>query len=123
MASSILIIEDNHHLSDALEDILSLDNYTVTVANSGRDGLEKALELHPDLIILDIKMPDMDGYHVFQKIRQDSWGKKAAVLVLTASESIENISKNIDLPIKYVLFKPEVSVQQIREAVSERLTD
>jgi len=122
MSSKILIIEDNHTLTESLCDILSLDDYEVTATSSGREGLEKALKLHPDLIILDIKMPDMDGYQVFAALRKDIWGKQARVLILTASESIEQISKNVDLPTKYVLFKPKVSVEQLREVIKARLS-
>lgn len=123
MSNRILIIEDNLALADSLRDILSIENYSVSCVNSGRDGLAAALSTKPDLIILDIKMPDMDGYQVFQALRQDVWGKQAKVLILTASESIENISKNVDLPKKYVLFKPDVSVQDLRTAVTERLAE
>lgn len=122
MSNHILIIEDDRDLAEALEDILQVDAYTVTVMHTGRDGLRAALDLHPDLIILDIKMPDMDGYEVFAKLRSDSWGNSANVLVLTASESLENISKNINLPLDNVLFKPEVSVTELRETIKGLLT-
>ena len=123
MSKRILIIEDDRDLSDSLHDILTLDHQEVLVANSGREGLRLALETHPELIILDIKMPDMNGYEVFEKLRADDWGKTVKILVLTASESLENIAKNIDLPIEQVLFKPEVSVQELRAVITSKLTD
>lgn len=100
-----------------------MDDYEVTVTHSGHNGLETALQTHPDLIILDIKMPDMNGYQVYERLQADAWGKQAKVLVLTASESLENIAKNINLPRNYVLFKPEVSVEALREIVATRITD
>ena len=121
MKSHILLIEDDRHLSESIADILSLDDYDVTVRHSGREGLATALAEHPDLIILDIKMPDMDGYGVFEALQMDDWGKKAKVLVLTASESLENIAKNIKLPREQILFKPEVSIEELRTKVAARL--
>tara|TARA_B100001146_G_C16019682_1_gene364522 strand:- start:25 stop:396 length:372 start_codon:yes stop_codon:yes gene_type:complete len=123
MKKHVLIIEDDHNLADTLEDILIMDDYEVTVTHSGHNGLETALQTHPDLIILDIKMPDMNGYQVYERLQADAWGKQAKVLVLTASESLENIAKNINLPRNYVLFKPEVSVEALREIVATRITD
>ena len=123
MKKHVLIIEDDHNLADTLEDILIMDVYEVTVTHSGHNGLETALQTHPDLIILDIKMPDMNGYQVYERLQADAWGKQAKVLVLTASESLENIAKNINLPRNYVLFKPEVSVEALREIVATRITD
>ncbi len=123
MKKHVLIIEDDHNLADTLEDILIMDDYEVTVTHSGQNGLETALQTHPDLIILDVKMPDMNGYQVYERLQADAWGKQAKVLVLTASESLENIAKNINLPRNYVLFKPEVSVEALREIVATRITD
>lgn len=123
MSKQILIIEDNHDLAASLIDILSINNYVVTAAMSGKEGLSIAFETHPDLIILDIRMPDMNGYQVFQKLQADDWGKNVKVLVLTASESLENISKNIQLPQEYILFKPEMSVSKLREKVIARLAE
>lgn len=122
MKQTLLIIEDNHDLAESLSDILE-EEYVVTVAMSGKEGLEKALTLHPDLIILDIRMPDMNGYQVHQRLQADTWGKDAKILILTASESLENIAKNINLPTKYILFKPEVSVEELRERVRARLAE
>lgn len=122
MQPHILIIEDNQQLAESLLDILELDAYQLTLKMTGREGLQTALETHPDLIILDIHMPDLNGYQVYQRLQEDAWGKQAKIIVLTASETTENIAKNINLAREYVLFKPEISVTALREAVRERLS-
>lgn len=122
-AKSILVIEDNHELAASLEDMLSLSGYTAHIAATGREGLAFALEHHPDLIILDIRLPDISGYDVYHRLKEDSWGSTVKVLILTASESIDHISKNVNLPREYVLFKPEASVQLILKKIAERLVD
>lgn len=118
---TVLVIEDSPELADSLNDLLTLHGYTPLIATTGRDGVRLALEAHPDLILLDIRLPDIDGYAVFQQIRQDDWGAEARIMVLTASESVENISKNISLPVGQVLFKPNLSITELVAKIEERL--
>ena len=117
----ILIIEDSIELAESLEDLFTLNGITTHIARSGHEGVAAALSEHPDLILLDIRLPDIDGYQVFNQIRADAWGAGAKIMVLTASESISTIAKNIDLPIEYILFKPSTSLSQILETVQTRL--
>jgi DNA-binding response OmpR family regulator len=118
---SVLLVEDSHYLAESVQDALEMHDYEVMVASTGQAGIDTALEKHPDLIILDIRLPDMSGYDVYHTIRADGWGKKAAITILTASESLDNIAKNINLPIEYVLFKPSQSLTDIVNHVKNRL--
>lgn len=121
---TILVIEDSPELADSLQDILEMEGYNPVVCLNGKDGIAKALEVQPDLVILDIRLPDIDGYQVYQRIRASGdWGANAKVMILTASESIENISKNVDLPVEYVLFKPEMSISTLVLKIKERLAN
>jgi DNA-binding response OmpR family regulator len=117
----ILVIEDSPYLAESLNDMLDISGYEALIAPTGREGVTMAIEQQPDLILLDIRLPDIDGYEVYRRIRENDWGAKANILVLTASESTENISKNIDLPKADVLFKPEWSVPDLIAKISERL--
>lgn len=119
----ILIVEDSSYLAESLVDMLEIKNYVPLVAPTGREAVEMAITEQPDLILLDIRLPDIDGYEVFRRIRANQWGATAKIMVLTASESTENISKNIDLPSDYVLFKPEWSVSDLLQRIEERLAD
>ena len=118
---TVLLIEDSMYLAESIVDVLEMHDYNVHVAKNGRDGIEYALKEHPDLILLDIRLPDISGYEVFHAIRKDSWGEKANITVLTASESLETISKNIDMPMDYILFKPKQSLTALIEHVKQRL--
>lgn len=122
-SKTILVVEDSPDLADSLEDMLSLHGYNPLIALTGREGIHLALTHHPDLIILDIRLPDIDGYQVYHAIRNDAWGKDARVMILTASESIENISKNVNLPLEHVLFKPESSVSLLMQVIEVRLRE
>jgi len=118
---TVLVIEDSSYLADSLVDMLEMHDYTSMHAATGREGVALALEHEPDLILLDIRLPDINGYEVYRRIRETDWGKSARIIVLTASESVENIAKNIDLPTDYVLFKPDWSIQDLMTQIEKRL--
>jgi CheY-like chemotaxis protein len=119
---TVLIVEDSIELADTLHDMLIMHGYTALVALNGKDAIDLALTHHPDLIMLDIRLPDISGYEVLHAIRQDTWGATAKFTILTASESLENISKNIDLPVEYILFKPNSSITRIIAHIEQRLS-
>lgn len=118
---TVLIIEDSSVLADTLHDILVMHGYNALVALSGKEGIRLALREHPDLVMLDIRLPDMTGYEIFQQIREDDWGATARIMILTASEAVEQISKNVNLPLEHILFKPDLSVAKIAERIEQRL--
>jgi two-component system, OmpR family, alkaline phosphatase synthesis response regulator PhoP len=80
--SRVLVIEDNENLAFGLVTSLELDGHEALIAPTGREGLRHARDWRPDLIILDIMLPDVDGYRVLQSLRAD--GIDAPVLLLTA---------------------------------------
>lgn len=118
----ILVIEDSAYLAESLKDALELHGYEPLIAPNGKIGIEQAILHHPDLILLDIRLPDISGYEVFHGIRKDSWGKHAKISILTASEGLEIISKNVDLPLEHILFKPNQSLSSLIAHIEERLT-
>jgi len=118
---SVLIIEDSPYLAESLVDMISLRGYEAIKTSTGTEGIEFALAKKPDLILLDIRLPDIDGYDVYRRIRENEWGAKSKIMVLTASESIENISKNIDLPTELILFKPDWSVNDLLEKIESQI--
>ena len=91
----VLVVEDERTLRDALVKKLSKEEFTVLSAKDGKEGLDTALAEHPDLILLDILMPKMNGIEVLQKLREDEWGAKAKVIE-PESLTIE-IKSEIDL--------------------------
>jgi two-component system, OmpR family, alkaline phosphatase synthesis response regulator PhoP len=78
----ILVIEDNEDLAFGLRNNLEIEGYDVEVAADGRSGLTRARELRPDLIVLDLMLPSLDGYHVLRELRDE--GNDVPVIVLTA---------------------------------------
>ena len=80
--SNILLIEDNPDLAYGLRNNLEIEGYDVTVAGDGELGLQRALEVEPSLVILDLMLPKLDGYRVLRAIREA--GSQVPVLILTA---------------------------------------
>lgn len=86
---TILVVEDEKSLRDAITDALRLNDFVPLEAKNGREGVELALSQHPDLILLDLVMPEMDGMTALTKIRQDAWGAHVPVIILT-NRSVAN---------------------------------
>lgn len=91
----ILIVEDDPPQLDVLIDRFKQEGLEVLSAGNGIDGLKMALENHPDIILLDIVMPKMDGLEMFKKLRADEWGKKAQVILLTNLQADDQIMKTV----------------------------
>ncbi len=91
---SILVVDDEEDLADALETLLRAQGYQVFKVHDGRSGLRAARELHPDLVLMDYELPELDGLEVIQALRQDETTRQIPVLLTTASRvTMEEISR------------------------------
>lgn len=119
----ILVIEDEVPMRDALVDTLKQHTFTVISSDNGKDGLDIAFKEHPDLMLLDIFMPKMDGLTMLQKLREDGWGQNVPVIVLT------NLNPDSDATIRailehkpaFYLIKSNVTLEQIVLKINEVL--
>ena len=84
MAKKILIVDDDPDLVEAVSTILESKGYAVAAAYGGIEGLEKAKSENPDLIVLDVMMPDKDGYEVCKELKADEKYRSIPILLLTA---------------------------------------
>lgn len=80
----LLVVDDETAIVEALQDILALEGYEVEVAYNGQEGLLRLQELLPDLLLLDLMMPVMDGRELLQHIRADPQLKHLPVVVMSA---------------------------------------
>lgn len=80
---TILVVEDEKSLRDAIVDVLGRRGFVVIEAKNGKEGVALALAEHPDLILLDLIMPEMDGRTALKKIRADAWGRTVPIIILT----------------------------------------
>jgi len=80
----ILIADDNEHIRESLASILEDEGYAMWIAKDGAEALRKAREIAPDILILDVMMPEMSGYEVCRTLKSDPDLKKIFVLMLSA---------------------------------------
>ncbi len=120
----ILIVEDEEVICKAYADELRDEGFAILIAKNGQVGLELALREKPDLILLDILMPVMDGLTMMDQLRQkDLYGKNVPIILLTnLSASEEKIMKAItkNEP-AYYLVKSDYTLSGVLEKIKERL--
>ncbi len=100
----ILIIEDQEKLAANIRQFLMMQHYVVTIAHDGKDGFEKAMTLEPDLIVLDLNLPGMDGYLICSMLRQNK--KNMPILMLTARAKQQEIIQGLNIGADDYLTKP-----------------
>jgi len=91
----ILIVEDSLLLRSVTKDALLEAGFIVIEAGGGKEGLDVAKSEHPDLILLDLIMPGMDGMEMYQLLREDAWGADVPVIMLSATKD-EKITTWLD---------------------------
>ncbi|MCI0533553.1 response regulator [bacterium] len=118
---TVLVVEDEKALRDVVIDRLKYEGYEALSAENGEEGLKKALESHPDLILLDHVMPKMDGLHMLKKLREDEWGKSANVIVLTNLSDTGTVAQATEHGVYDFLVKSDWSLEKVVEKVKEKL--
>lgn len=113
----ILLVDDDEALSSALHERLMSDGYEVSMVGDGKAGLETALAEHPDLIILDVMMPIMNGWETLEALRADGWGMDAKVIMLTNADDLENVSNAVSHQAQEYLIKGTWTLDDISAKV------
>ena len=116
---TILCVEDEPEMIDLIRLILSRRGYIVQGAAGGVEGIRMIREQHPDLVLLDLRMPDMDGWEVYQQMKADQAMRDIPVIVVTAKA--QNIDKVLGLHIAKVddyIAKP-FSPQELMDSVDK----
>jgi PleD family two-component response regulator len=119
-APLILVVDDTSKNIEVLGTILDKEGYRISAAMSGEQALAILGETDPDLILLDVMMPDMDGYEVCRRIKMDEAKKSIPVIFLTAKTAMEDIVKGFDAGGVDYISKPfhfEVLVARVRTHV------
>lgn len=117
----ILIVEDEGSLRKAIYDKLSKENVDIVEAKNGEEGLHVAIKEHPDLILLDIIMPKMDGFVMLENLRQDEWGKTAHVVILTNLSDEEYVLKSFHNEVYEYIVKTDIRMDDLINKIKEKL--
>jgi len=122
MQKKILLVDDEQDLVKTLKKRLESNGYEVFISNDGIDALAKAKKENPDLIILDLMLPKMDGYKVCGLLKSDAWYKNIPIILFTAraQESDKELGKEVGAN-AYITkpFEPEVLLSKIKELIGE----
>ncbi len=119
----ILIADDNEHIRESLASILEDEGYALSIAKNGAEALRKAREVSPDILILDVMMPEMNGYEVCQTIKSDPDLRKTFVLMLSAKgqETEREQGKEVGADEYFVKpFNPSELVARIKNVLGDR---
>lgn len=110
---TILCIEDESALQKTFSDALGKEGFKVTAALDGEIGLRLAQEKRPDLILLDLILPKINGFEVLKQLKEGAETKSIPVIVLTNLEQMEDIQKALDLGATTYLVKSNYNLQEV----------
>ncbi|MDP3741409.1 MAG: response regulator [bacterium] len=116
--AKILVVEDEEILLTALREELETGGYTVEGAGDGVEGLEKTKSFKPNLILLDLLMPKMDGMEMLQKLKADAQTRDVPVVILTNLSDYGKISEALSLGAMDYLVKANYKLEDLLEKVS-----
>jgi len=115
--AKVLVIDDEPEITDIVETFLTESGYNVEVENSARNALEKARQFIPDVILLDIMMPDVDGYNVCQEIKNDPKLASVPVIFLTGKDRNDDMGRSFKVGGDMFIKKP-FSCERLLEIVN-----
>lgn len=120
---TILVVEDEEFLRQMLAQVFKEAGFTVFEAADGEMGLSIALTKHPDVILLDILLPKMDGITVLKKLRLDTWGKTALIIMLTNLSADNQMLQQVsEAPPSYYFVKSDMEPAELVPKIKEILS-
>ena len=121
MAAKVAIVEDDQAISQMYRFKFEAEGYEVETAENGKLGLELIEQMKPDIVLLDLMMPEMNGDEVLAKMRASTWGKDIKVVVLTNMGEQEIPETVKQLGVSHVILKAAMTPRQVAEVVKTEL--
>jgi twitching motility two-component system response regulator PilG len=112
-AKTVLVVEDKASLTQMLQFLFLSKGLSVQIAYNGQEALEKVISIVPSLILLDIMMPQMDGFEVLEKLKENPATSNIPVIMLTARKSREDMQRARDLGAVEYITKPFKAVEVV----------
>lgn len=119
--AKVAIVEDDLAIAQMYRLKFEAEGYKVEIAENGKLGLQLCEDMKPDIILLDLMMPEMNGDEVLEKMRATDWGKSIKVIVLTNVGEQEAPAKLKDLNVSAYIVKAEMTPRQVAELVKQQL--
>ena len=120
--TKIAIIEDDQAISQMYRFKFEGEGYEVETADNGKLGLELVESMKPDIILLDIMMPEMTGDVMLEKLRGTDWGKSIKVIILTNMGEQEIPPKVKELGVSGIILKADMTPKQVADIVKKQLS-
>ena len=117
----ILVVEDSTDLADSLIDILKIKGFSTTKTGSGYEAVDLATKELPDLILLDLKLPDIDGYEVYRRLKSNQETANIKILILTASDTFDGAPADLEIASENILHKPHWGISELADRVETEL--
>lgn len=117
----IAIIEDDQAISQMYRFKFESEGYTVDTAENGKKGLKLAEAMKPDIILMDLMMPEMSGAEMLKLLRASDWGKSIKVIVLTNMGEQEIPPELKELGVSGVILKADMTPRQVADVVKKHL--
>ena len=121
-AKKILVVEDDNAIGKILNNKLNEEGFVTLLATTGTQGLALALQERPDLILLDLVLPEMDGITMLKELRKDPWGKSARVLIMTNLTSDDKLQEAFSSGVYEYLIKSNWDLGQVIEKIKHMLS-
>jgi DNA-binding response OmpR family regulator len=121
MPAKVAIVEDDQAISQMYRIKFEAEGYTVDTAENGKIGLQLAEAMKPDIILLDLMMPEMNGDEMLAKLRATTWGKNIKVVILTNMGEQEIPDAVKKLGVVAVILKADMTPRQVAELVKKQL--
>jgi DNA-binding response OmpR family regulator len=114
----VLIVDDNEDAAQILGELLASEGHSVSEAYDGLDALKEAERFQPQVVLLDIGLPTLDGYEVCRRMRAEDWGNQALLLALTGWGQADDRRKSKDAGFDHHLVKP-VDLEELRALIQK----
>lgn len=119
--TKVAIVEDDQAISQMYRIKFETEGFEVEIADNGKLGLELVEKMKPDIILLDLMMPEMNGDEMLEHLRKTSWGKNMKVVILTNMGEQEVPDRVKELGVSAVILKADMTPRQVAELIKEQL--
>lgn len=117
----ILLVDDDNLIRKSLAEALTQAGYAVEEAPDGKAGLAKAMASHPDLVVSDVRMPELDGLQMVDQLRTDDWGKQVPVIILSTDDNTTSINQALVAGVTLYLSKTTATPDSLAAQITAAL--
>lgn len=121
ISTKILIVDDEPNILELFVDTLSRQGFECSTARNGLEGLSLSLTVHPDIILLDLRMPEMDGLSMLRELRKKAGGEKIPVIILSTVNDEKSVSEAMQLGVSDFLEKSNWNITELVERIHNKI--